>query len=95
MALNPKFLVCSTNFNPNFTITLFSSVSGTISEIVPIHTMSKYFKYSFSSNPIFIDIACISLNTTPTPAKFLHGYVLSFLFASTIAIASGISFPGS
>jgi len=47
---NPIFLVCSTSFNPNFAITLFSSTNGTISEIVPTHTISKYFRYSFSSN---------------------------------------------
>ena len=46
---NPMFFVCVTSINPNFAITLFSSTNGTISDIVPTHTISKYFKYSFSS----------------------------------------------
>ena len=54
---SPKFLVCLTNSNPNFAIALFSSTNGTMSDIVPIHTISKYFKYSFSSKPNFIPIA--------------------------------------
>ena len=51
---NPIFFVCATNNSPNFVITLFSSTNGTMSDIVPTHTISKYFKYSFSSNPNFI-----------------------------------------
>ena len=93
--LNPIFLVCLININPNFVITLFSSIRGTISDIVPTQTISKYFKYSSSFNPISIPRACISLNTTPTPANSLNGYVLSFLLLSTTAIALGISFPAS
>ena len=89
-ALSPGFLVTSTNFNPSFAITLFSSINGTISEIVPTQTISKYFKYSFSSSPNFIPKAWVSLNTTPHPAKLLNGYLsLSFLFKSITAIAGG------
>ena len=83
------FFVIPTSLNPNFAIVLFSSTNGTISDIVPIHTISKYFKYSFGSSPNFIDIACISLNTTPTPAKPLNGYVLSFRFGFIIQYAFG------
>ena len=54
---SPIFFVTSTNFKPNFAITLFSSTNGTMSEIVPTQTKSKYFKYSFSSNPNLIEIA--------------------------------------
>ena len=89
-ALSPGLRVTSTNFKPSLAITLFSSTKGTISEIVPTHTISKYFKYSFSSIPNFIPSACVSLNTTPHPAKLLNGYVLlSFLFKSTTATAGG------
>ena len=35
------------------------------------------------------DKAWVNLNATPTPANPLNGYWLSFLFASTTAIASG------
>lgn len=42
---NPIFLVCFTSLSPSFAITLFSSIRGTISEIVPTQTKSKYFKY--------------------------------------------------
>ena len=63
------FFVTSTNFNPNLAITLFSFIKGTISDIVPIATKSKYFKYSFSSNYNSILMACININTTPTPAS--------------------------
>ena len=94
-ALKPIFLVWATNLSPSFAITLFSSTNGTISEIVPIHTMSKYFKYSFSSKPNLIDNACITLKTTPTPASWLKGYSLSFLLASTTAIAFGKLSAGS
>ena len=88
-SLNPIFLVCATNFNPNFAITLFSSTNGTISDIVPTHTISKYFKNSFSSKPNLSDIACINLNTAPHPASPLNGYWLSFLLALIIAYAFG------
>ena len=67
--LKPIFFDIGTSFNPNLVITLFSSTSGTISEIVPTHTISKYFKYSLLSKFNLIEIACISLNTTPTPAN--------------------------
>ena len=89
-SFSPMFLVISTSLKPSFAITLFSSTSGTMSDIVPIATISKYFKYSLSSKPNSLEIACISLNTTPTPASSLNGYWLSFLFASTTAYAFGI-----
>ena len=66
-----------------------------MSDIVPIHTMSRYFKYSFSSRLSFIESACINLNTTPTPASSLNGYLLSFLLQSTTASASGKLSPTS
>ena len=88
-SLSPMFLVCFINFNPSVAIVLFSSTNGTMSDIVPRHTKSKYFKYSFASSSSFIEIACISLNTTPTPAKPLNGYVSFFLFGSTIQYALG------
>ena len=88
-SLSPIFLVCFINFNPKVAIVLFSSTNGTISDIVPTQTISKYFKYSFASNSNFIEIACISLNTTPTPAKPLNGYVSSFFFGSIIQYAFG------
>ena len=76
-------------------MTLFSSTNGTMSDIVPIQTISKYFKYSSSFNPNFIPKACITLNTTPTPANSRNGYVLSFRLLSITANAFGNSFPGS
>ena len=54
---SPTFLVTSTNLSPNFAITLFSSIRGTMSDIVPMHTISKYFKYSFSGKSSFFPIA--------------------------------------
>ena len=92
---SPQFLVCFSNIKPNFVITLFSSFNGTISEIVPRATISKYFKYCFSSNFNFWLIAWHNLKATPTPASSLNGYVLSFLLQSTTAIALGKICPGS
>ena len=89
------FFVHSTNFNPSFVITLFSSTKGTISEIVPIDTISKYFKYSFYSKSNLMLKACVTLNATPTPANSLNSYLLSFLLQSTTAIASGKTSGGS
>ena len=42
--LSPKFLVSFIISSPYLDIILFSSTSGTISEIVPTATISKYFK---------------------------------------------------
>ena len=66
-----------------------------MSEIVPTHTKSRYFKYSSSLIPSFIEIACVNLNATPTPANPLNGYLLSFLLQSTTATASGNVSVGS
>ena len=63
--------------------------------MVPIQTISKYFKYSSSFNPNLIPKACITLKTTPTPANSRNGYVLSFRLLSITANAFGNSFPGS
>ena len=95
IALSPIFLVCLISINPNFAITLFSSIKGTISDIVPTHTMSKYFKYSSYFKPNFIPKACVNLKTTPTPANSRNGYLLSFLLLSITARAFGNSFPDS
>ena len=54
-------------------MTLFSSTNGTISDIVPTATMSKYCKNSLSGRPNLLVKACINLKTVPTPAKFLKG----------------------
>ena len=54
---NPILFVHFISIRPNFAITLFSSTNGTISDMVPMHTISRYFKYSFSFIPSFIDNA--------------------------------------
>ena len=54
----------------------FKAINGSVVNVEifakRITLTNQDFKYSFSSNPVLIDIACINLNTTPTPAKFLH-----------------------
>jgi len=93
--LSPGFLCVSISFSPSFVITLFSLTSGTISDIVPRHTKSKYFKYSFASKFNFIDNPCINLNTTPTPASSLNGYLLDLVLGSITAFAFGRLSNGS
>ena len=66
-----------------------------MSDIVPRHTKSRYFRYSFASSFNFIDIACISLNTTPTPASSLKGYLLFSIFGSITANPFGKISSGS
>ena len=66
-----------------------------MSDIVPRQTKSKYLRYSFSSNLSLIDKACINLNTTPTPASWLKGYLLFAILGSITAIAFGKVSDGS
>ena len=75
-------------------MTRFSPTSGTTSASVPIAAILTNAG-SHLLRPARPQSACTSLRATPTPARFLSGYVQSWRFGFSTATATGSSSSGS
>ena len=75
-------------------MTRFSPTSGTTSASVPIAAILTN-PGSQLSRPARRHSACTSFSATPTPARYLSGYVQSRRFGLMTASAGGSSASGS
>ena len=75
-------------------MTRFSPTSGTTSASVPMAAILTK-PGSQASRPVARHSACTSLSATPTPARYLSGYVQSWRLGLMTASADGSSASGS